>query len=74
MTCLLWKSSLTDLRISAESGLIIRTYPTEGEMVSKKTSTIYLYIKEEGTVSSSSSSGSFSGGPVGVRPDDDDDE
>lgn len=59
---------------SAESGLIIRTYPTEGEMVSKKTSTIYLYIKEEGTVSSSSSSGSFSGGPVGVRPDDDDDE
>ena len=40
---------------SAESGLIIRTYPTEGEMVSKKTSTIYLEIKEEGTVSSSSS-------------------
>ena len=59
---------------SAESGLIIRTYPTEGEKKKKKTSTIYLYIKEEGTVSSSSSSGSFSGGPVGVRPDDDDDE
>ena len=55
---------------SAEPGLIIRTYPAEGEMVSKKTSTVYLYIKED----SVSSSGSFNGGAVGVRDDNDDDD
>lgn len=55
---------------SAEPGLIIRTYPAEGEMVSKKTSTVYLYIKEDGVVSS----GSFNGGAVGVRDDNDDDD
>ena len=55
---------------SAEPGLIIRTYPVEGEMVSKKTSTVYLYIKEDGV----GSSGSFNGGAVGVRDDNDDDD
>ena len=59
---------------SAESGLVIRTYPEEGEMVSKKTSTIYLYIKAEGTATSEEESDDFHGGPVGVRPDDEDED
>ena len=59
---------------SAESGLVIRTYPEEGEMVSKKTSTIYLYIKAEGTATSEEESDDFHGGPVGVRPDDEEED
>ena len=60
---------------SAEPGLIIRTYPAEGEMVSKKTSTVYLYIKEENVTTSSTSddmpSGIFRGPSVGVKRGDD---
>lgn len=52
---------------SAESGLVIRTVPAEGEMVSKKTGIVYLYIKED----SVSSSG---GDAVGVKDDNDDDD
>lgn len=32
---------------SAEPGQVIRTYPSEGEIVSRKTSTVYIYIKDE---------------------------
>ena len=56
---------------SAESGLVIRTVPAEGEMVSKKTSTIYLYIKDDGAASSS---GRSSGGAVGLREDEEEDD
>ena len=56
---------------SAESGLVIRTVPAEGEMVSKKTSTIYLYIKDDGAASSS---GHFSGGAVGLQEDEEEDD
>ena len=53
---------------SAESGLVIRTVPAEGEMVSKKTSTIYLYIKDDGAASSSG------GGAVGLQEDEEEDD
>lgn len=56
---------------SAESGLVIRTVPAEGEMVSKKTSTIYLYIKDDGAASSS---GRSSGDDVGLREDEEEDD
>ena len=56
---------------SAESGLVIRTVPAEGEMVSKKTSTIYLYIKDDGAASSS---GHFGGGAVGLQEDEEEDD
>ena len=56
---------------SAESGLVIRTGPAEGEMVSKKTSTIYLYIKDDGAASSS---GHFGGGAVGLQEDEEEDD
>ncbi|MDD3192314.1 MAG: PASTA domain-containing protein [Oscillospiraceae bacterium] len=56
---------------SAEPGLVIRTYPAEGEMISKKTNTVYLYIKESGA---SSSTGTSVGDAVGIRPNRDDDE
>jgi len=50
---------------------MLQLNPAEGEMVSKKTSTIYLYIKDDGAASSS---GHFGGGAVGLQEDEEEDD
>lgn len=52
---------------SAEAGQIIRTYPSEGEVVSRKTSTVYIYIKDE-------TASNRPGGWVGIVDEDTEEE
>lgn len=52
---------------SAESGQVLRTNPSEGEIISKKTSVVYLYIKD----ASAGGSTFTPGDPAGVEEEDD---